>query len=180
MAALLRTDDSDEADSPGMAIVRAEPGAAPTGTAAQGRGMAVPAGDVAPVLRQIAAAVEVAGDGRIDLALSPKELGKVQITLAHDGNTVAITVAADRPETLELLRRHASELAREMIDIGYSGASFAFNQNPRNQPQGEPAAFAVEETKAGAAARTDGIAVQTAMSAPLRLATGGDGLDIRL
>ncbi|MEZ5910883.1 MAG: flagellar hook-length control protein FliK [Paracoccaceae bacterium] len=180
MAALLRTDDSDEADSPGMAIVRGEPGAAPTGTASQGRGMAVPAGDVAPVLRQIAAAVEVAGDGRIDLALSPKELGKVQITLAHDGNTVAITVAADRPETLELLRRHASELAREMIDIGYSGASFAFNQNPRNQPQGEPAAFAVEETKAGAAARTDGIAVQTAMSAPLRLATAGDGLDIRL
>ena len=36
---------------------------------------------------------------------------------------------ADRPETLDLMRRHIDILAQEFHEIGYGTAEFAFGQN---------------------------------------------------
>ncbi len=40
----------------------------------------------------------------------------------------ALRYIADRPETLELMRRHIDILAQEFRDIGYGSAEFSFGQ----------------------------------------------------
>ena len=60
-----------------------------------------------------------AGSDRIQIQLKPSELGRVDVKmeLAHDGRVMAI-VTADNKETLDLLRRDASELQRALGDTG--------------------------------------------------------------
>ena len=65
----------------------------------------------------------------MELVLSPAELGRVRISMqANDGGMV-IQVIAERPETLDLMRRHISDLAQEFRNIGYGSAEFSFGQS---------------------------------------------------
>ncbi|WP_220269842.1 flagellar hook-length control protein FliK [Paracoccus lutimaris] len=80
------------------------------------------------VLRQIALhAADHDGD-RIEVTLSPDELGKVRLVILG-GERPAVAVYADNPQTLDLLRRHADLLARELRDTGFSGADLSFADN---------------------------------------------------
>jgi len=67
---------------------------------------------------QIAKAVAGQND-RIQIALKPAELGRVdvQIEMTNDGRAIAV-VTADNKDTLELLRRDAAELAKALQDAG--------------------------------------------------------------
>lgn len=87
---------------------------------------------------QIAQAVISATDHQIDLSLAPEELGRVQLTLHQDGEVMRVHIVADRPETLDLLRRHAGELAQDLRAAGHDGASFSFGGSPRDQPAHAP------------------------------------------
>lgn len=42
---------------------------------------------------------------------------------------MAVSVNVERPETLDLMRRHIDVLAQEMKDIGYGEVSFSFEQS---------------------------------------------------
>jgi|GEM_PF-3885912 hypothetical protein len=89
------------------------------------------------IAQQIAVAVESQGAGKstIDLQLAPEELGRVRLRLTSHEGVVAVTVLAERPETLDLLRRHIETLARGLLDVGYQEARFAFSgQNPGGSP----------------------------------------------
>jgi flagellar hook-length control protein FliK len=78
------------------------------------------------VVGQLAAAVAHSTDGQVEIRLDPPELGRVQIHLAQlDGGLEAV-VLADRPETQDLLRRHADQLARELEAAGYARVSLDF------------------------------------------------------
>lgn len=67
-------------------------------------------------------------DGPIEVSLSPEELGRVRLSLqAADGGMV-VQIAAERSETLDLIRRNIDLLAQELRDQGYSELSFAFGQ----------------------------------------------------
>ncbi|WP_166417912.1 flagellar hook-length control protein FliK [Cochlodiniinecator piscidefendens] len=64
----------------------------------------------------------------VELALSPDELGKVQLTLnIHEGN-VSVSIVAERTETIDLMRRHADLLEKEFRELGYDNIDFHFGQ----------------------------------------------------
>ena len=54
------------------------------------------------------------------MALEPEQLGRVEIRIQRDagGDTAAIQVLAERPETLALLQRDARELDRALGQAG--------------------------------------------------------------
>ncbi len=82
---------------------------------------------------RIAQAVQK-GDSRIDIQLEPARLGKVevQIELNRDGRAM-VTVLAERPETLELLRTDSRALEKALQDAGLktdtNSLSFGHKEN---------------------------------------------------
>ena len=72
-------------------------------------------------------------NGPLELSLSPDELGKLTISIKQEGNFVHVTLTADRPETLDLMRRNASDLVADLRQTGFSGASLSFGQGQKDQ-----------------------------------------------
>ncbi|MDA7964565.1 flagellar hook-length control protein FliK [Ruegeria sp.] len=99
------------------------------------------------------------GSGGVEIALSPEELGRVSITLNGREDGLHLTIAAERPETLDLMRRHIAVLTEEFQKLGYGDLSFDLgtsadtpqdreNDNPQtaydvDDPQPEPAAHPI-------------------------------------
>lgn len=79
-----------------------------------------------PVARAIAEALHRSPNGVVELTMNPPELGKVRLSIAPVDTGMAISVAAERPETLELLRRNIDTLGLEIAGLGYTGISFSF------------------------------------------------------
>ena len=67
-----------------------------------------------------------AGTGIVDVTLWPEELGRLTLSLAAQDGAMSVTVAADRPETLELIRRHMEVLLEEARSAGFSDVAFGF------------------------------------------------------
>ena len=80
-------------------------------------------------IRQIAFAIQGSAERSVELALSPAELGKVRITLTPGETGMNVAIFADRPETLDLMRRHSDQLAQEFTEIGYQSAEFTFGSD---------------------------------------------------
>ncbi len=85
-----------------------------------------PAPKTQPQIRQLAEAIIGAEDGQVELQLEPEELGRVSFNVKHSDQGITLHITADRPETLELLRRHAEQLARYLQEHGYQNSSFSF------------------------------------------------------
>lgn len=64
--------------------------------------------------------------GRTEIVLSPEELGRIRFDLRSSPDGLSVTLSADRPETLDLLRRHATELRAELSAAGYDLATLDF------------------------------------------------------
>ncbi len=74
---------------------------------------------------QTAAAIQQrSGSGVVEIALNPEELGRVSIVLNGREDGLHMSIAAERPETLDLMRRHISVLASEFQKLGYGDISF--------------------------------------------------------
>jgi flagellar hook-length control protein FliK len=76
-------------------------------------------------------------DTGISVTLAPVELGELQLLLIPEGDALRVTITAERPETLDLLRRHADQLGQELRQAGFQSASFSFaqsGQGDRNAP----------------------------------------------
>jgi len=74
----------------------------------------------APPMQQIMVAIEKLTSGdRINLRLDPPDLGNVSIRLEIVDGTIKAVVAAERPDTVELLARHRSELGQMLADAGF-------------------------------------------------------------
>lgn len=97
------------------------------------------AGALAALIRDSGA--QVAGDARrIELVLTPEDLGRIRFDLTPGRDGLQVTLAAERPETLDLLRRHAGDLLAELEAAGYGGATLNFGSGGN-----APAAFAAPE-----------------------------------
>lgn len=80
------------------------------------------------VAYQLADAVARGTDRPVDLTLNPQELGRVRLSLTMADGAIAMTIIAERPETLDLMRRHIDQLAQEFRDLGYGNIQFSFGQ----------------------------------------------------
>lgn len=78
------------------------------------------------VAHQLSVAIAGATSDKIELVLDPAELGTVRLSLAPEGQSVAVSLVADRAETMDLLRRHIDQLARDLREAGYSDVTFSF------------------------------------------------------
>lgn len=117
-----------QAEAPGQARQGAPAPAAPSPfAAAQG---------APPQVSQISAAIRGSTDPTFDIHLSPAELGKVRITLTPSDTGIIVSVLADRPETLDLLRRHADLLAQDFREMGYESAAFSFGAGGQSDAGG--------------------------------------------
>lgn len=93
-----------------------------------------------PVQVQIMQAVS-SGGTVTELRLMPEELGHVRIDMRHEGDRLVMSVSAERQDTLDLLRRHAGELAAELRAAGHSGLDLSFGRwsGPGAEPGGRSA-----------------------------------------
>ncbi|SMX32194.1 Flagellar hook-length control protein FliK [Maliponia aquimaris] len=127
--------------------------------------------DPQPVLRQIADGVARMRDGGIELQLAPEELGRVRMQMVPGESGLAVHITADRPETLDLMRRNIEQLARDLADAGYGGAAFTFGDsgggNEDRTPRGGSGALTREPA-------------ERAIPEPAETTPVTDGLDIRI
>ena len=74
------------------------------------------------------------GIKHFDIRMEPPELGRVEVHLSVDssGNAQA-NLVVDKPQTLELLRRDASDLTRSLNDAGVSLSNNGLNFSLRGQ-----------------------------------------------
>lgn len=89
---------------------------------------------VAPPLgRQIADAVITATDKVVEVRLAPEELGRVRMVLTGHERSPHLTIWAERPETLEQMRRHSAGLMQELSDAGMTDATLDFRDGRHEQ-----------------------------------------------
>ncbi len=79
------------------------------------------------IARQLAEALPASGDRPIEIALNPVELGRVRMALTTSDTGITLIVHAERPETLEMMRRNISDLGSAFADLGYADINFAFS-----------------------------------------------------
>ncbi|MBL4928367.1 flagellar hook-length control protein FliK [Tabrizicola sp. KVB23] len=114
---------------------------------------------------------------RSELTLAPEELGRIKFDIRQHGDTLVVTLTADRPETLELMRRHASDLRSELAAAGYGGATLDFAGSGGRHPASEqPDTTSAFETFAELAPALPEPQPSPAFQNPVAT----DGLDLRL
>ncbi|KIN65911.1 Flagellar hook-length control protein FliK [Sulfitobacter noctilucae] len=81
--------------------------------------------------RQIVEALQHMPNRPVGISLSPEELGRVRLALSSSESGIVVSVLAERPETMDLLRRHIASLETAFENIGYSDIAFSFfGDNP--------------------------------------------------
>ncbi len=142
--------------------------------------------DPRAVLAQITVAAREAPEdrSRIEIRLDPAELGRVQISLTETEHGLRASVSAERPETLELLRRHSETLTRELSSAGYGSVSLDLAASAGRDPKadgrarGRERAFDLANGASGGAA--DPAPALAPAGAPASARAGEGPLDIRL
>lgn len=131
------------------------------------------------VVSQLAVAIGRASDRRVEIRLDPPELGRVQIHLTPVDGGLQAMVLSDRPETNDLLRRHAELLARELNAAGYGSVSLDFAAGGETPAHDAPRGDRAHATAAPVSGAVSEAAAAVALApAPRRTPSGG--LDIRL
>ncbi|WP_159086909.1 flagellar hook-length control protein FliK [Loktanella sp. Alg231-35] len=121
---------------------------------------------------QIAMAVTNTGNNVTEISLNPEELGRVRLSMTASEGGITLNIAADRPETMDLLRRHIDALAQEFQELGYESLTFSFGSQSQDSTDKKTA-----EVDQFAAIQVEEVADQpVALHSPLASA----GLDLRL
>jgi hypothetical protein len=98
--------------------------ALPRSEVAQG---AVP--NLPDLVEGIAATLSRGHNGSATLTLAPEELGHVRLSFQPDmqaPDRLVVMLSFDRPETMDLFRRHADQLAEALRTAGYAGVQIGF------------------------------------------------------
>ena len=70
--------------------------------------------------QQISASVQLLADDTAEVSLNPEKLGRVRIAISTLEIGVSIALTAELGETMEMLRRHASDLEIAFQDMGHT------------------------------------------------------------
>ncbi|MGJ5617915.1 flagellar hook-length control protein FliK [Sulfitobacter sp. MF3-043] len=84
------------------------------------------------IARQLAEVAQHLPARPVDITLSPEELGRVRLSVVPSEHGLVVNVLAERPETLDLLRRHIDQLAQEFQKLGYEDIGFSFSGAEQN------------------------------------------------
>lgn len=127
------------------------------------------------VSRQIADALQNMPGRPVEIRLSPEELGRVRLAVSSSEAGITVNVLAERPETMDLLRRNIADLESAFQDLGYEDIAFSFsdtgNQADRFENDNLPGPFSdVQEADAS----------ENTPSTHIVLAPSTNGIDIRL
>lgn len=79
------------------------------------------------VAGQIADVARISDDGRVEVQLRPEELGRLTLSFTADGaGGMTVQLSAERPETLDLIKRNLDQLDLALADLGYGDVSYDF------------------------------------------------------
>jgi hypothetical protein len=95
-------------------------------SAAMGQGFGSAHTSAAAMSAQILPLAQAGQAGTVEITLSPMELGQLRFEMRQTGDQVQIILSAERPETLDLLRRHSDALLQDFRAAGFAGASLSF------------------------------------------------------
>lgn len=129
----------------------------------------------ASAIRQTAQGIEILvrhPDKRVEIALNPDELGRVRMTLSRTEHGMTVAIMADRPETLDLMRRHIDQLTAEFHRLGYTDIGFSFGSDTQ---QGRDSEDRHRQDPSFAAVPADNTQPTIVFNRPVT-----DGLDLRL
>ena len=90
------------------------------------------------VAQQIADAVQSLPNRPVEITLNPEELGRLKLQLITSEAGIAVHVSAERPETMDLLRRHIGILDQEFLKLGFEDVAFSFAGRHESQDQTDP------------------------------------------
>ncbi len=120
------------------------------------------------IARQISDGIQKMSEGGIELRLSPEELGSVRMQFVQTEQGLNVHIVADRSETLDLIRRHIDQLAKDLADSGFDATGFTFGDDGGQHEQ-----------KSSNSSRKDGPSdEQPLKEQPVSVVY--DGLDIRV
>ncbi len=91
--------------------------------------------DATHVVRQISDAIQKMAEGGVELRLNPEELGSVRMQFVSSEQGLNVHIVAERSETLELMRRHIDQLAKDLADSGFDAAGFTFGDEGTQSDQ---------------------------------------------
>lgn len=134
-------------------------------------------------LRQVAEVVNQsrAAGGATEILLSGGELGRLHMTVVQEGGNLAVTLTAERPDTLDLLRRNIDLLAQDLQDMGFQSPNFSFRHGAGQGAadlQADPDGAMPEATRPpGFASRPP---IQPLLHAVQPESASAGGLDLRL
>lgn len=132
---------------------------------------ASPAPPPLPIVAQISAQISgAATPGVIDLRLTPAELGPVRIIMHAVDGDMMVSIIADNPQTLDLMRRNSDMLLQEFRNLGHANVAFQFSGGGQRQDHQAPDASNIQP-QAEVASLTPTIITQGIKT---------DGLDLRL
>ena len=110
----------------------------------------------------------------VEMVLSPEELGKVRLLMTPDNDQLRIVIQAERPETLELLRRNLESFTADLRQSGYTMTSFSFGSWGNAPPK--PPSIKQEITSK----TTDSTKVKSIASTHYAAEQKNVGLDLRV
>lgn len=86
-----------------------------------------------PVVQQLTQALKTTGDGSIEVRLAPDELGRVRLSLNPGETHITVNISAERPETIDLIRRNIELFSQSLKQEGFTSLSFSFTDQGREQ-----------------------------------------------
>lgn len=167
-----RTATAKEALLPVPLDIAQPPGAAPD---------ARPSAPVHPA-KQAAEAIFRVGPvaQETEFLLMPEELGRLRFSIQQTDGAMTISISAERPETLALMRRHSEVLLNELGQSGMEGATLDFRDDTSGQTPRRSTDVAEQSDAADVPAATDAqpVVERTALEVPGPGFTGR--LDLRV
>lgn len=129
------------------------------------------------IAAQMATALSDAQNKSVQIALSPEELGRVRMVLSTTDTGVNVSIVAERPETLDLMRRNIEQLVGEFRELGYEDIKFVFSGT--NSETGHDQSGSAKPPDPGNKTEVKHETVDTSSSKPIH-AVSDRALDLRL
>jgi len=129
------------------------------------------------VATQMAEALMRTQNNKVEISLHPEELGRVRMILSTSDLGVSVAIVAERPETLDLMRRHIDQLAKEFREMGYENIGFEFSDRDSRDGASDNTSDTAQNDFLNPGNRRDSdepVPIQTTRAALSR------GLDLRL